>query len=212
MNRFGWGFLLLLLLAVGAFVLMLGGESGEEAADEAPVVIPVPKPLDPPAVTPSGLAIPVSGVSIADLYDSFDDPRSSDRDHQAIDIMAPRGTPVIAAMPGTVEKLFLSDAGGTTAYVRSDDGRWIAYYAHLDAYAAGLAEGKRLKRGDPIGTVGDSGNAAGGSPHVHVEVWPHGGEPLDPKPILDAYAAEALARAPAFVLTNRMVLRRSGPS
>lgn len=191
MNRFGWGFLLLLIAAVGIFALMLGGEADEDVAEKAPVVIPVPEPLAPPAVTPSGLAIPVAGARAAQLYDSFDDPRSGSRDHRAIDIMAPRGTPVIAAMAGTVEKLFLSDAGGTTAYVRSNDGRWIAYYAHLDAYAAGLAEGKRLARGDPIGTVGDSGNAAPGNTHLHFalhrmaagERW-HEGTPVNPYPLL----------------------------
>ncbi len=189
MNRFGWTFLLVLLLAIGGFALMLGGEREESA--EAPVTIPVPTPLSEPEVAPSGLAIPVAGVGPADLYDSFDDDRGEGRGHGALDIMAPRGTPVIAAMPGTVEKLFQSDAGGTTAYVRSDDGRWIAYYAHLDAYAAGLAEGRKLKRGDPIGTVGDTGNAAPGNTHLHFalhrmapgEGWWQG-TPVNPYPLL----------------------------
>lgn len=195
MNRFGWGFLLLILLAIGGFLLMLGGEDRAEP-EAVPVVIPVPEPLEPPAVTPSGLAIPVAGADVADLYDSWDDPRGGGRDHQAIDIMAPKGTPVVAAMAGTVEKLFESDAGGTTAYVRSNDGRWIAYYAHLDAYATGLAEGRRLKRGDPIGTVGDSGNAAPGNTHLHFalhrmaegEGWWEG-TPVNPYPLLAGKAA-----------------------
>ena len=76
--------------------------------------------------------------------------------------MAPRGTPVLAAAGGTVEKLFESERGGHTLYVRSPDGRWIYYYAHLDAYAPGVREGRRCAPGEPIGYVGDTGNAGRG--------------------------------------------------
>ncbi|HWH22260.1 MAG TPA: M23 family metallopeptidase, partial [Allosphingosinicella sp.] len=108
-----------------------------------------------------------------------------------IDIMAPHGTPVIAAAPGTVEKLFNSKGGGITVYVRSDDRRWIYYYAHMRDYAPGLAEGKRVQRGDRLGTVGSTGNASPEGPHLHFAVhrmnekddW-HGGEPVNPYPLL----------------------------
>lgn len=116
--------------------------------------------------------IPVAGVAPGQLVDTFTQARGDGaRRHDAIDIPAPLGTPVIAAMPGTVEKLFLSKDGGNTVYVRSRDRRVIAYYAHLDRYAPGLAEGKALETGDPIGTVGATGNANPDAPHLHFALW-----------------------------------------
>ena len=144
-------------------------------------------------VGPSGLAIPVAGVSVRELVDTYTQSRSGGaRVHNAIDIMAPRGRSVIAAAPGTVEKLFTSQGGGgITAYVRSEDRQWIYYYAHLDAYAPGLREGQRVGRGDPIGTVGFTGNANPAGPHLHFAVnrmsqgesW-HEGTPVNPYPLL----------------------------
>lgn len=144
-------------------------------------------------VGPSGLAIPVAGVRASALVDTFTQARAGGaRVHDAIDIMAPTGTPVVAAAPGTVEKLFFSKGGGgISAYVRSDDRRWIYYYAHLDAYAPGLAEGQRVQRGSPIGTVGFTGNASPDGPHLHFAVnrmaagekW-HEGSPINPYPLL----------------------------
>lgn len=144
-------------------------------------------------VGPSGLAIPVAGVNKADLVDTFTQARAGGaRVHDAIDIMAPQGTPVIAAAPGTVEKLFFSQGGGgITAYVRSDDGRWTHYYAHMRGYAPGLAEGQRVKRGSPIGFVGYTGNASPNGPHLHFainrmapgEKW-YQGAPINPYPLL----------------------------
>src|SRR6185503_16399292 len=101
-----------------------------------------------------GLAIPVAGVKPGELIDTYTQARAGgQRIHDAIDIMAAEGTPVIAAAPGKVEKLFFSNGGGgITAYVRSDDGRWIYYYAHLRDYAAGLHEGQKMRQGDPIGS------------------------------------------------------------
>ena len=81
--------------------------------------------------------------------------------------MAASGTPVIAAAPGIVEKLFESAAGGTTVYVRSPDRLWTYYYAHLSGYAPGLHEGQVVKTGDPLGFVGDTGNAGAGNYHLH---------------------------------------------
>src|SRR3954451_9880830 len=141
---------------------------------------------------PSGLAIPVAGVKPEQLVDTYSAARAGGRVHDALDIMAPRGTPVIAAAPGTVEKLFFSHGGGgITAYVRSPDGQWQFYYAHLDAYAPGLHEGQAVKQGDPIGQVGSTGDASPNAPHLHFAVnrmasgerwWQ--GTPVNPYPLL----------------------------
>jgi len=144
-------------------------------------------------VAPSGLAIPVAGINARDLVDTYTQSRAGGaRVHNAIDIMAPKGTPVIAAAPGTVEKLFFSNGGGgISAYIRSEDGQWMYYYAHLDSYAPGLKEGQKVARGDPIGTVGTSGNADPAGPHLHFAVYRmapgerwHQGMPVNPYPLL----------------------------
>ncbi len=144
-------------------------------------------------VGPAGLAIPVAGVKAEDLVDTFTQARAGGaRRHDAIDIMAPRGTPVVAAAPGTVEKIYNSEGGGgLTVYVRSDDGRWSYYYAHLDSYAPGLREGQRVERGQMIGRVGSTGNANPEGPHLHFAInsmgpgerW-HQGNPINPYPLL----------------------------
>ena len=144
-------------------------------------------------VGPAGLAIPVAGVKAEQLQDTYTQSRAGGaRAHNAIDIMAPRGTPVISAAPGIVEKLYDSQGGGgITAYVRSPDRLWIYYYAHLDAYAPGLREGQQLRQGDPVGTVGSTGNANSAGPHLHFAVhrmaegedW-HEGTAVNPYPLL----------------------------
>ena len=144
-------------------------------------------------VGPAGLAIPVAGVKARELVDTYTQARAGGaRRHDAIDIMAPVGRPVIAAAPGTVEKLFNSQGGGgISAYVRSQDGRWIYYYAHLSAYAPGLREGQQVRRGSPIGYVGYTGNANPEGPHLHFainrmqagEAW-HQGSPINPYTLL----------------------------
>lgn len=117
------------------------------------------------------LSIPVAGVRPADLTDSFSDIRSGgQRVHEALDIMAPEGTPVVASAPGTIERLFLSEAGGKTIYIRSDDRRTIFYYAHLQGYAEGLKENQAVRRGQRLGTVGSTGNASRDAPHLHFAV------------------------------------------
>jgi murein DD-endopeptidase MepM/ murein hydrolase activator NlpD len=149
-------------------------------------------------VGPAGLAIPVVGIKARDLTDTFTQARAGGaRRHDAIDIMAPIGRPVVSAAPGTVEKLYFSDGGGgTTVYVRSDDKRWIYYYAHLSAYAPGLHEGQRLLRGAPVGFVGTSGNANPAGPHLHFAInrmepgerwWQ--GTAINPYPLLAAKPA-----------------------
>ena len=143
-------------------------------------------------VGPAGLAIPVAGIKANQLVDTFTAARAGGaRRHDAIDIMAPEGTPVIAAADGTVEKLFNSVRGGLTIYVRSPDRRWTYYYAHLHGYAPGLAENQQVRRGQPIGLVGHSGDASAAGPHLHFAInqmqpqerwW--NGEPINPYPLL----------------------------
>lgn len=129
-----------------------------------------PLPADVPASAVSGLLIPVVGVKRSDLTDTFTQSRSEGRVHDAIDIMAARGTPVVAANDGKVVKLFTSKPGGLTVYQFAPEGKIVYYYAHLDSYAPGLAEGQWLHRGDPVGFVGSTGNASADAPHLHFEI------------------------------------------
>ncbi len=142
---------------------------------------------------PGKLAIPVEGVRAGQLFDTFTQARDGGlRVHDAIDIMAPRGTPVLAAAPGRIEKLFVSKAGGNTVYQRSADGALIYYYAHLDTYAPGLADGQAVRAGQRIGTVGFTGNADPSGPHLHFAMlrtrsnakWYDPAVPLNPYPLL----------------------------
>lgn len=117
------------------------------------------------------LMVPVLNVRADDLSDTFTDARGDNRRlHEAIDILAPAGTSVRAAAPGTIEKMFVSDAGGNTIYVRSQDRETIHYYAHLGEYAKGLKDGQRIRRGQRLGTVGSSGNASPKAPHLHFAI------------------------------------------
>ncbi len=126
-----------------------------------------------PAGTPLAdrkLAFPVKNFDPANLRDTFDEGRGKHR-HEALDIMAPRGTPVVAVDEGRVAKLFRSVAGGITVYQFDRDETHVYYYAHLDAYANGLAEGMYLKRGDLVGFVGSTGNAPANAPHLHFALF-----------------------------------------
>jgi len=121
-------------------------------------------------VAPSGLALPVVGIRSDQLVDTFEAARAAGRRHDAIDIMAAEGSPVIAAADGTIEKLFNSVRGGMTIYERSPDQKWEYYYAHLSAYAPGLAEGQQVKRGQVIARVGHTGDASAAGPHLHFAI------------------------------------------
>ena len=116
------------------------------------------------------LIIPVAGVRPDQLLDTFTDARSEGRVHDAIDIPAPAGTPVLAASDGEIIKLFQSERGGTTIYQLSTDPKVMFYYAHLQRYADGLAAGKLVKQGEVIGYVGDTGNAGAGNFHLHFSI------------------------------------------
>jgi peptidoglycan LD-endopeptidase LytH len=163
------------LFWIAAYSLALRNEGGAPSPAEArpPTVVPVKAPAGPGDIVlaPSGMAVPVSGVRADQLIDTFTQSRAGGRPHDAIDIMAPAGTPVIAAAGGTVEKLYFSQGGGgITAYVRSPDRQWMYYYAHLQGYAPGLHEGQRVARGEAIGRVGSTGNANPEGPHLHFAI------------------------------------------
>jgi len=151
-------------------------QSNSAEAQPTAVAIPSPSinasaPLPPASSTsPGKLLIPVAGVRPEQLRDTFSQARSEGRAHDAIDIPAPRGTPVIAAADGPVVKLFPSERGGTTIYQVSTDGKFVYYYAHLERYADGLAEGQFVRQGETIAYVGDSGNAGAGNYHLHFSV------------------------------------------
>ena len=162
------------------------GDTARVTPDEAARAVPERDPA-PAALAPSGLAVPVVGVAPADLVDTFEAARSEGRSHDAIDILAPRGTPVVAVADGEVLRLFESERGGLTVYHLGTDGRTVYYYAHLDAWAPSLAAGQRLRRGDAVGTVGDTGNAVPGNTHLHFAIWTVAdaadfwdGEPVNP--------------------------------
>ena len=114
---------------------------------------------------PRAMIIPVQGIERSALRDMFNESRGNRR-HEAIDILAPTGTPVIATDDGVVKKLFTSKPGGLTVYQFDPDQRFCYYYAHLDRYAPGLHEGQLLRRGEILGYVGTTGNA-GNTPHLH---------------------------------------------
>jgi murein DD-endopeptidase MepM/ murein hydrolase activator NlpD len=137
------------------------------------------------------LTIPVEGVAADKLVRSYHDSRSGGREHEALDILAPRNTPVVAVEDGTIAKLFLSKAGGITVYQFDPGKNYSYYYAHLERYADGLKEGEVVHRGQILGYVGTSGNAPKNTPHLHFAVfrltsekhwWE--GTPIDPYDIL----------------------------
>ena len=163
----------------------------DEARNAKPLNTRFAQPVD--ASKASELMIPVLNVRPDELSDTYTDSRAGGtRLHEAIDIMAPKGTTIVAAAPGEVEKLFQSDAGGLTIYIRSADGRTIHYYAHLDEYAKGLTEGQKVRRGQRIGTVGSSGNASADAPHLHFAIlqttedaaWWEPANAVNPYPLL----------------------------
>ncbi|MBC7990747.1 MAG: peptidoglycan DD-metalloendopeptidase family protein [Luteimonas sp.] len=168
----------------------------EVAAQDAP---DQPIAASPPAVSPTvvptpniaGLIVPVSGVAPSQLSDTFGDARGSERAHEALDIMAPTGTPVLAVADGSVEKLFDSKQGGLTIYQFEPSGRYAYYYAHLQSFAPGLAEKKAIRQGEVIGYVGSTGNASPAAPHLHFAIFVLGperqwwkGTPINPYPLL----------------------------
>ena len=168
------------VLAIGAIFALAWKAAEIPPATTAPVSVPIV----------NAITIPVAGVERAELKDTFGDPRTGHL-HGALDIMAARGTPVLAAVDGTIRKLFTSRAGGITIYEFDVPESMNYYYAHLDRYADGLREGMKVRRGDVIGYVGSTGNAPAHAPHLHfaVSVLPSTkewwkGDAIDPYPML----------------------------
>jgi len=161
-------------------------------------IVPASEPTSAAQAGTSGWAIPVAGVTSAQLENNWQDAREGGaRVHEGIDITAPRGTPVLSATAGRVEKLFISERGGITLYVRSSDGASMTYYAHLAGYYPGIAEGQIVRKGQQIAFVGDTGDAGAGNFHLHFAVnsmakgdrwWQ--GTPVNPYPLLAANRAE----------------------
>ena len=148
-------------------VVRINGAAAGADATSAPTRLPA---------TGSGLLLPVQGITSSQLSDTFTDARSAGRSHDAIDIMAAAGTPVLAVADGHVEKLFTSKLGGLTIYEFNQDGTLAYYYAHLQRYADGLAEQQAITRGQVIGYVGATGNANPEAPHLHFAIFVLGPE------------------------------------
>lgn len=200
--------LIAVLVLGGAGLYYAGWERGlaagrartETAPSSAPARVPATTAPRSPASTIMGdepllrsevRTPPISGLKSQQIEDTFNSTRGGGtRRHEATDILAPRGTPVLAVADGTIAKLFLSVPGGMTIYEFDPAGVWCFYYAHLDGYAPGLHEGMTVKRGDVIGYVGTTGNA-GNTPHLHIAFARLNPEkhwwqstPVDPYPIL----------------------------
>lgn len=163
-----------------------------QPSERLPLAAPSPAASAPLAAAASWL-VPVANVARDQLVDTYTQSRAEGaRLHEAIDIAAPRGTPVLAAAGGTVDKLFLSEDGGKTIYIRLPGGRTMSYYAHLDAYAPDLREGMAIRQGQLLGTVGSTGNASPEAPHLHFAVsrtepdraWHDSIQPINPYPLL----------------------------
>jgi murein DD-endopeptidase MepM/ murein hydrolase activator NlpD len=116
------------------------------------------------------LMVPVEGISPDKVPDSFNEPRADGRTHRATDILAPRETPVVAAIAGEVLRLSQNTAGGFTAYLLDEDRRYVYYYAHLAYYSQQITAGLKVPQGFVIGYVGTSGNAPPDTPHLHFQV------------------------------------------
>jgi peptidoglycan LD-endopeptidase LytH len=194
MTRLGWWLLLGFAVVIAAFFAFARFRDGGRPVALAPAA--PPPAIAVPPIHEKAPIIPVEGVAADQLTDTWGQQRGDDRTHQALDIMAPRGTPVIAATDGTVEKLFESNDGGHTLYVRRNDIALQDYYAHLDSYAPGLSEGMKVKQGQVLGAVGSTGSASEAAPHLHYEIhvmtvgdewWQ--GRAINPYPILAAQAA-----------------------
>ena len=167
--------------------------------EPTPVAPPPPAVTTTPALTATAvddlrnrqLTLPVQGIKREELRDTFNETRGSSRRHEALDVLAPRNTPVLAVEDGTIARLFLSDAGGITIYQFDPTEAYCYYYAHLERYAEGLKEGAPIKRGQVIGYVGTTGNAPRNTPHLHFAIfqltdekrwWQ--GTPIDPYSVL----------------------------
>jgi murein DD-endopeptidase MepM/ murein hydrolase activator NlpD len=178
---------------------VIEGTSAPAATTGEPApVLPPPAGTDPAVETVASneladrdLIIPVAGIKPEQLLRTFTDRRSGGRAHEAIDILAPMDTPVLAVEGGTIARLFYSKAGGISVYQFDPTERFCFYYAHLARYAEGLREGQTVTKGQILGYVGVSGNAPKQTPHLHFAIfrlteakrwWE--GTPIDPFDVL----------------------------
>lgn len=177
--------------------------AGVSGAQPAPAPAPAPSTASPapfsPAPTTTTLAsdveylisrhllLPVAGADVGKLEDSFNEGRDGDRTHRAIDILAPRGTPILSADDGKILRMTTSSLGGITMYTVDSETRLVYYYAHMDHYNDAMSPGRSIVRGDTLGFVGTTGNAPKDIPHLHFQImrwaadgkyW--NGEPIDP--------------------------------
>ena len=185
-------------------------ETTVEAADQKVKVKPTkkeePSPVTPPPAAVAipelsanpiaelrvrSLTLPVQGIKRDELRDTFNETRGATRKHEAMDVLAPRNTPVVAVEDGKIARLFLSAAGGITLYQFDPTSTYCYYYAHLEKYANGLEEGDTVKRGQVLGYVGTTGNAPRDTPHLHFAIFKLGddkkwweGTPIDPYSVL----------------------------
>ncbi|MEO8371248.1 MAG: M23 family metallopeptidase [Candidatus Solibacter sp.] len=155
---------------------------------DTPPAVTRPDMTAPTTYTPK-LAMPVAGIDPGTLHTNFSEARGGHA-HEALDIMTPRGTPVLAVAEGNVVKLFNSKPGGLTVYQFDNTQKWCYYYAHLDRYAAGLKEGMLLRKGEVLGYAGSTGDASPNAPHLHFAVFELGpekswwkGTAIDPLPL-----------------------------
>ena len=137
------------------------------------------------------LTLPIHGLTARDIRDTFNEGRSNGQPHEAVDLLAARGTPILAVVAGVIQKLFLSKPGGITIYEFDPQGDYCYYYAHLERYAEGLHEGMAVRPGELIGYVGTSGNAPPNTPHLHFAIFKLGpekhwwqGTAINPYPLL----------------------------
>jgi murein DD-endopeptidase MepM/ murein hydrolase activator NlpD len=206
-----------------AEVLLAGGPEGESAMPTGnlnPAPTPVRTPSRAPALATAAmvvsprmaaavdrlrrkdLAVPVAGVDASRIEDSFTAARDGgERTHHAVDILAPRNTPIVAADDGVILRLTMNPLGGITIFAADNDREFVYYYAHLDHYRDGLKEGQKIRKGETIGFVGTTGNAPKDVPHLHFQImiWADDGkywvgEPVNPYPVLHRAGTSGGAR------------------
>lgn len=190
------------LLIVWLYGRVEAPRTGAPPSAAPPQTTPAPPTTTPPVLAPPAAALPadlaqrdlllpVQGIRREELRDTFNETRSQNRIHEAIDIIAPRNTPVLAVDAGRIVKLFSSNLGGLTIYQFDPTETYCYYYAHLESYAPGLKEGDQVARGQVIGYVGSTGNAGPNNPHLHFAIFQLNaqknwwqGEAINPYPIL----------------------------
>ncbi len=179
----GLGLLLLTLALAASWTTLLPSST--------PYARPSTNSSEPPRdLAHRDLLLPVEGVTAEDLDDSFTDARSGGRTHEALDIMAARGTPVLAVEDGSITRLHVGERGGIAVYQLGPEQRYIYYYAHLNGYSPGLEAGQSVARGQVLGYVGSTGNAPDDAPHLHFAIYriDHAdrwwdGDPVNPFPL-----------------------------